>query len=125
MSVLGTGIAAAVAGTNLNARQVSKERDKQRTDRNQAERVLKDEFVEQLAEVDKPENTDTNAPMHIDEQDDHHQEDENPAHVNSNPEAHHPENTGGPHYPAAYTVRGNVPQTQAQQQLYRHLDIAV
>lgn len=68
MSIIGTSVAAGVAGTAHTAQQIARQRDKQQAERQRAAERLRDLYETQLRGIEEPDESDNSARVHIDDQ---------------------------------------------------------
>jgi len=121
MSVLGTGIAAAVAQTASTAQQVARNSDSRRNEAARKAKKNREVFETHLQALDEGDDSDSPAQLHIDGQLPGHQTPEAPQKIDNAPHAHSEQQ-------AIDTIEPDASQTadtpcEANSPLYRHLDI--
>ncbi|MEE9211215.1 MAG: hypothetical protein V3U29_01010 [Phycisphaeraceae bacterium] len=111
MSVIGTGVAAGVANTSLQAQQVARDRDKERSETAKDARRVREMFETQLRALEEGEETPTQLRI-----DGHVPQHESPKET-PNP----PDTTAA--QPAPEPPTAALPEAAPDPPLYRHLDI--
>ncbi len=115
MSVIGTGVAAGVANTSLQAQQVARDRDKERSETAKDARRVREMFETQLRTLEEGEETPIQ--LRIDDQ--------VPQHESPKQTPNQPQTTAAEPAPEPPTepAAAALPEAASDPPLYRHLDI--
>lgn len=122
MSVLGTGVAAGVAQTGLQAQQTARERDRKKAHEAQTARQVRESFEAHLSTLEKVEQIEPLDPLQIDEHLLQHHNEPPPAHLDEQG-GHTVDATQADSALAALPDEPVATNNNTDQPLYHHIDI--
>ena len=123
MGVLGTGVAAGVAQTTLQAQQTARERDRKKAHEAQAARKVRESFEAHLSTLEKIEQVEQLDPLQVDEHLLQHHTEPTQAHLEKAQGDHVTIPVEEDRHPGVTPAGPVVTPDQSDHTLYHHIDI--